>query len=68
MTCAQMGGPCETAITGATEEEMMANGMKHLEAAHPEMAAGVKAASPTDPMMVSWMEKFKADFAAAPEM
>jgi predicted small metal-binding protein len=68
LTCAQMGGPCEAQITGSTEEEMMANGMKHLEEAHPEMAADVKKADPADPMMVAWGEKFKADFAAAPEM
>jgi predicted small metal-binding protein len=66
MTCSQMGGMCEEKITGATEEEMMANGMKHLEAAHPEMAATVKAMDPADPKMVEWNAKFKADFAAAP--
>lgn len=68
LTCAQMSGPCDAPIMGATEEEMMANGMKHLEEAHPEMAADVKKADQTDPKMVAWMEKFKADFAAAPEM
>lgn len=68
MTCAQMGGQCDAEITGATADEMLANGMKHLEEAHPEMAADVKAALPTDPMMVAWNEKFQKDFAAAPEM
>ncbi len=68
MTCAQMGGECNAEITGSTADEMMMNGMKHLEEAHPKMAADVKAASPTDPMMVAWNEKFQADFEAAPEM
>ncbi len=68
MTCAQMGGQCDAEITGATENEMIANGMKHLEEAHPEMAATVKAASPEDPMMKAWGEKFHKDFEAAPEM
>ena len=68
MTCAQMGGECDTKITGNTVDEMMMNGMKHLEEAHPKMAADVKASSPTDPMMISWNEKFKKDFEAAPEM
>jgi predicted small metal-binding protein len=68
MTCAQMGGECEEKITGSTSDEMMMNGMKHLEVAHPKMAADVKAAAPTDPMMVQWNEKFKTDFEAAPEM
>ncbi len=68
MTCRQMGGQCDAEITGATADEMMMNGMKHLEEEHPEMAADVKAASPTDPMMIAWSEKFKKDFEAAPEM
>ena len=68
MTCAQMGGECDANITGNTPDEMMMNGMKHLEEAHPKMAADVKAASPTDPMMVAWNEKFKKDFEAAPEI
>lgn len=68
MTCAQMGGPCEEEIHGATQDEMMSNGMKHLEDAHPQMAADVKAAPKDDPKMVAWSKKFAADFAAAPEM
>ena len=67
MTCAQMGGACDAAITGSTKEEMLANGMKHLEEAHPEMAAQVKAMAPEDPAMVEWSKKFAEDFAAAPE-
>jgi predicted small metal-binding protein len=65
MTCAQMGGTCETKITGSTPDEMMMNGMKHLESAHPEMATQVKATPKDDPSMVEWNKKFMADFAAA---
>jgi predicted small metal-binding protein len=68
LTCAQMGGPCETAITGSTQEEMMNNGMKHMEEAHPEMAADIKAMPQDDPKMVEWGKKFAADYEAAPEM
>jgi len=68
LTCSQMGGPCDAKISGATPDEMMMNGMKHLEAVHPDMAADVKKASPTDPMMIEWNKKFKKDFEAAPEM
>ncbi len=68
MTCAQMGGTCDAKITGSTPDEMIMNGMKHLETAHPEMAADVKATPKTDPTMVAWGEKFAKDFAAAPEM
>lgn len=68
MTCSQMGGPCDVKITGSTPNEIITNGMKHLEAVHPQMAVDVKAASPTEPMMVAWNEKFKKDFEDAPEM
>lgn len=67
MTCAQMGGTCDTEIHGATPEEMMMNGMKHIEEAHPEMAADIKAMPQDDPKMIAWSEKFHKDFAALPE-
>ena len=67
ITCAQMGGPCDDAITASSSEEMMTKGMAHLESAHPQMAADVKATPKDDPKMVAWNEKFKADWAAAPE-
>ncbi len=67
MSCAQMGGMCDMVITAGTEEEMLSNGMKHLEESHPEMAASVRAMPATDPMMVAWMEKFHTDFEATPE-
>ena len=63
MTCAQMGGPCKEKIAGSTPEEMIANGMKHLEEAHPEMAAQMKATPKDDPMMVEWNKKFMKDWA-----
>ena len=65
LTCSQLGGPCDAKITGSTPDEMMANGMKHLEQAHPDMAAKVKATPKEDPTMVEWNKKFMADFAAA---
>jgi predicted small metal-binding protein len=67
MTCAQMGGTCDSAITAATKDEMMGAGMTHMEAAHPEMAADVKAMAHDDPKMVAWVEKFNADWEATPE-
>lgn len=68
LTCSQLGGPCEAHISGSTPDELMANGMKHLEEVHPQMAEDVKKADPNDPMMIAWNEKFQKDFAAAPEM
>jgi predicted small metal-binding protein len=67
MTCAQMGGPCEAKITGNTPDEMMTNGMKHLESAHPEMAADMKAMSKDDPKMTEWNKKFQEDWANTPD-
>jgi predicted small metal-binding protein len=67
LTCAQMGGMCDTPISGNSEDELMMNGMQHLEAAHPEMAAQVKAMPKDDPMMVEWGKKFKEMYNAAPE-
>lgn len=62
-----MGGGCDAKITGSTPDEMMMNGMKHLEAAHPQMAADVKAAPKDDPMMVEWNKKFQEDWAKTPD-
>lgn len=67
MTCAQMGGMCDVAMTAATENEMMGKGMTHLEEAHPEMAATIKATPADDPMMVAWAKKFAEDWANTPE-
>lgn len=67
MTCAQMGGMCDTAIHAETKEEMMGKGMEHLDAMHPEMAESVRNMPKEDPMMVAWVEKFNADWDATPE-
>ena len=66
MTCSAMGGPCEEEITANTPEEMAANGMKHLEEAHPEMAVKMKAMSKED--NDKWMEEFRKKWDATPEM
>lgn len=67
MTCRQMGGMCDHKMTAATSDEMMKIGMEHLEAAHPQMAADIKAMPKDDPKMVEWYNKFMADWAALPE-
>lgn len=68
LTCVQMGGPdtCTATISGATPEEMVQNGMKHVAEVHPKMAEDMK----TMPKEVGdkWMAEFKEKFAAAPEM
>ena len=60
-----MGGPCEEAISGNTPDELVANGMEHLKAAHPEMAEGV--AKMTPEQLEEWNKDFHAKFEAAPE-
>ncbi len=68
MTCAQMGGPatCTTMISGATADEMVANGMTHVTEAHPDMAESMK----TMPKETTdkWRADFQAKWDAAPEM
>jgi hypothetical protein len=62
-----MGGMCEAKISGSSEEEMIANGMKHLEAAHPEMAETVKTMEKDNPIMVEWAANFHKAYEAAPD-
>lgn len=68
MTCPAMGGPatCTATLSGNTPEEMLADGMKHVEEVHPEMAADIKKMSPED--TAKWMAEFKPKFDALPEM
>ncbi len=67
LTCSQLGGPCDAKISGNTPEELMENGMAHLEQAHPDMAANVKAALPNDPRMLEWNQKFEKTWANTPD-
>jgi len=68
MTCAQMGGPatCNTMISGNTAEEMVKNGMDHINQVHPEMAADIKKMTPEETSQ--WMADFQKKFDAAPSM
>lgn len=67
MTCAQMGGPatCSTVISGNTPDEMVQNGMVHLQGVHPDMVEGMKTASKE--MMDSWRADFQKKWDATPE-
>lgn len=62
-----MGGMCDAPVSGATKDELMMNGMKHLEEAHPEMAASVKAMPKDDPKMVEWNDMFNKKWDEATE-
>ena len=68
ITCAAMGGPaeCTTVITGNTAEEMVKNGMKHVEESHPEMMADIKKMTPE--ATAKWMADFTAKFDTLQDM
>ena len=67
ITCPAMGGPatCTAVLHGNTPEEMVADGMKHVTSAHPEMAADI--AKMTPEATAKWMAEFKTKFDALPE-
>jgi hypothetical protein len=68
MTCPAAGGPapCSGVLSGNTAEEMVANGMKHVTEAHPEMAADIKKMSKED--TAKWFAEFQSKFDALPEL
>ena len=68
MTCAQMGGPstCSTVISGNTPDEMINNGMTHLNQAHPQMVQDMQ--SMPKETMENWRAEFQTKWDAAPEM
>ncbi len=67
MTCAEMGGPetCTAVISGNTPEEAAMNGMQHMEQAHPELAAKMKANSKEE--NDQWMSELATKWNALPE-
>ena len=62
MACEQMGGPCGAKVQGSTPDEMMKNGMEHLEKAHPKMAEDMKKMAKDDTEMVKWNNKFMEEW------
>ncbi len=68
MTCAQMGGMCDEKISGNTPEEMIGNGMKHIERAHSDMAQSIKSMPKDDPRMIEWSETFMKKWGATPDV
>ena len=68
MTCAAAGGPatCTAVLEGNTAEEMLADGMKHVQESHPEMADGMAKMSPEE--CTKFMADFHQKFDALPEL
>lgn len=65
MKCSEMGGPCDAVCSADTWENMTAEGMKHLEVAHPEMVEAMKTQTPE--ALAKWNEETKAKFDALPD-
>lgn len=67
MTCPAAGGPatCSATLTGNTAEEMLADGMKHVTEAHPEMTEQMGKMSPDE--MTKFVADFHSKFDALPE-
>jgi predicted small metal-binding protein len=68
ITCKMMGGMCDAPLSANSYDEMMTVGMEHLEKAHPEMAADVKAMPKDDPKMLAWEVDFKKTWAETAEV
>ena len=60
-----MGGPCDAAVSGSTEKEVMDAGWAHMESAHPEMIEDIKAMPQED--KDKWAADFHATWEATPE-
>jgi len=73
MTCKEMGGSCDTVITGNTAEEMAINGGKHLnemsekDEGHKRDKEMMDATQENPEQMEKWLGEFKAKFASLPE-
>ena len=71
MTCRDMGGVCDAAMTAATAEEMMKMGGDHVMAAtdpeHMKLQETMKAAMADKTQMDAWTADFMTKWDAAPE-
>jgi hypothetical protein len=74
MTCRQMGGPCDTKLTGNTADDVIKAGEQHIKDMMAKGDTSHKAAN--DMMMemrknpasgMDWYNKTKADFAKLPD-
>ena len=67
MTCAEIGGPatCTVSFSAETPEQMIDQAWKHIQQAHPEMAADIK--NNSKETNDKWMAEFKEKFYALAE-
>lgn len=71
MTCRQMGGPCDTVITGSTPQEMVDNGAKHVmevgDEEHKKVLTMMEEMNNNPEEAKKWNEDFEKKFAELPE-
>ena len=71
MTCRQMGGPCDTVISGSTSEEMMNNGRDHVhgmeDEEHKKVVTLMEEMQKDPEAAKEWNDKFTKDFDELPE-
>ncbi len=71
ITCKMMNlnnGGCDHAMTVSTYEEIMTEGMKHMEEAHPEQAEKIKSTPKDDKTMLDWEIEFKKIWEDTPNL
>jgi hypothetical protein len=74
MTCQQLGGPCDLALTGGNANEVIKAQDKHLKAAvaggdesHKDALKAMQGRWKNPIAGMGWYRKAKADFAALPD-
>ncbi len=74
MTCRDMGGPCDTPITGNTADEMMNNGAAHVtemanqgDEEHKKVLVMMEEMQNNPTAGEQWGKEFHAKFDALPE-
>ena len=74
MTCTQLGGPCDLALTGATADEVIKAQDRHLkdvvaagDTTHEEALTAMKGRWKNPVKGMGWYRQVKRDFAALPE-
>jgi predicted small metal-binding protein len=65
MTCTQMGGSCDFEMSAETTDEMIAEGTKHVQEAHPDMVEAMSKMSQEE--NDKWKTDFMTKWEATPE-
>lgn len=69
MTCRDMGGPCDTAMTASSADEMIKKGEEHITSMKDDahMKVAKEMAEMTPESSTAWSTDFKKKWEAAPE-